>query len=430
MQLSAFPFSTILFDLDGTLVDSAPDVLEAIAAVLRDAGDPVPRMALSIIGPPLEGIFREVCPDADEAKIARHVAAFRDLYFGGTFPQSTPYPGIFALLERLRAKGCRLFVATHKPEAAAQRMLTLKGFMPFLEGVGCTDSLPGRQLCKKDIIRLCERHRDMAFHAFTNGTLIDDDFCRELLRVGNFFVSVSIEGFEEANDGRRGEGHFQKALAAMELMHRYKIPFGVSICYTAKNYKTVTSDEFLDLLISKGCVFAWYFHYMPVGMGASTDLLLTPEQRTYMKNRVREIRGVTGGKELYCIDFQNDGEFAGGCVAGGRIYCHINAAGDVEPCVFIHYSGANIREKSFLECLQQPLFLEYRKGQPFNGNHLRPCPMLENPDLLPEMVKRSGARSTDLEAPESAEHLCEKCKAYAACWQPTAEQLWDEEHRQ
>ena len=137
MQLSAFPFSTILFDLDGTLVDSAPDVLEAIAAVLRDAGDPVPRMELSIIGPPLEGIFREVCPDADEAKIARHVAAFRDLYFGGTFPQSTPYPGIFALLERLRAKGCRLFVATHKPEAAAQRMLTLKGFKASAARIPC-----------------------------------------------------------------------------------------------------------------------------------------------------------------------------------------------------------------------------------------------------------------------------------------------------
>ena len=56
--------------------------------------------------------------------------------------------------------------------------------------------------------------------------------------------------------------------------------------------------------------------------------------------------------------------------------------------------------------------------------------MLENPDLLPEMVKRSGAHSTDLEAPESAEHLCEKCEAYAACWQPTAEKLWDEEHPQ
>ena len=157
-------------------------------------------------------------------------------------------------------------------------------------------------LRKKDIIRLCEKHRDMAFHAFTNGTLIDEEFCQEMLRVGNFFVSISVEGFEEANDGRRGQGHFQKALDAMDLMHSHRIPFGVSICYTSKNYKVVTSDEFLDLLIGKGCVFAWYFHYMPVGINASTDLLLTPEQRAYMKDRVREIRGITGGKELSLFD--------------------------------------------------------------------------------------------------------------------------------
>ena len=249
-----------------------------------------------------------------------------------------------------------------------------------------------------------------------------------MLRVGNFFVSVSVEGFEEANDGRRGDGHFQRALAAMDLMRSYRIPFGVSICYTSRNYQVVTSDEFLALLISKGCVFAWYFHYMPVGQNADTSLLLSPEQRIYMKNRVREIRGVTGGKELYCIDFQNDGEFAGGCVPGGRIYCHINAAGDVEPCVFIHYSSANIKEQSFLECLQQPLFKLYRKSQPFNQNHLRPCPMLENPELLPRMVAESGTHSTDLEAPETAEHLCEKCRDYAACWKPTAEALWQAEH--
>lgn len=45
----------------------------------------------------------------------------------------------------------------------------------------------------------------------------------------------------------------------------------------------VTSDEFLDLLIDKGCVFAWYFYYMPVGLNADASLLLTPEQRTYMR---------------------------------------------------------------------------------------------------------------------------------------------------
>ena len=281
---------------------------------------------------------------------------------------------------------------------------------------------------KDDIIKLCEKHQDVAFHAFTNGTLIDQKFCDDLLRVGNFFVSVSIEGFEESNDGRRGSGHYKKALAAMDLMHANHIPFGVSICYTSVNYLTVTSDEFLDMLIDKGCVFAWYFHYMPVGAGAGTDLLLSPEQREYMYNKIREIRGLEGGKELFAIDFQNDGEFVTGCIAAGKKYCHINANGDVEPCVFIHYSGANIKEKSLLECLQQPLFKAYRKGQPFNDNLLKPCPMLENPEILQKMVKETGAVSTDLMQPESAEELCGKCVKYAEEWAPTADRLWNETH--
>lgn len=281
---------------------------------------------------------------------------------------------------------------------------------------------------KDDIIKLCEKHNDVAFHAFTNGTLIDQKFCDDLLRVGNFFLSVSIEGFEESNDGRRGQGHYHKALEAMDLMHKNHIPFGVSICYTSKNYLTVTSDEFLDMLIDKGCVFAWYFHYMPVGVNASTELLLTPEQRTYMYHKIREIRGLEGGKELFAIDFQNDGEFVHGCIAGGERYCHINANGDVEPCVFIHYSGANIKEQSLLDCLRQPLFLAYKEGQPFNDNMLRPCPMLENPEKLQELVKATGAKSTDLEAPESCEHLCGKCVQYAKDWAPISDKLWKESH--
>ena len=281
---------------------------------------------------------------------------------------------------------------------------------------------------KDDIIKLCEKHRDVAFHAFTNGTLIDEKFCKDLLRVGNFFVSVSIEGFEESNDGRRGEGHYQKALAAMDLMHSHHIPFGVSICYTSKNYLTVTSDEFLDMLIEKGCVFAWFFHYMPVGNNAGTDLLLSPEQRKYMYHKIREIRDIEGGKELFAIDFQNDGEFVHGCIAGGERYCHINANGDVEPCVFIHYSGANIKEKSLLDCLRQPLFMAYREGQPFNDNFLKPCPMLENPEKLQEMIHKTGAKSTDLESPESCEHLCGKCTEYAKAWAPVADELWAAGH--
>ena len=281
---------------------------------------------------------------------------------------------------------------------------------------------------RDDIIKLCEKHKDVAFHAFTNGTLIDQKFCDDLLRVGNFFVSVSIEGFEESNDGRRGNGHYKKALAAMDLMHENHIPFGVSICYTSQNYLTVTSDDFLDMLIDNGCVFAWYFHYMPVGVNASTDLLLSPEQRTYMYNKIREIRGLTGGKELFAIDFQNDGEFVHGCIAGGERDCHNNANGDVEPCVFIHYSGANIKDQSLLDCLRQPLFLAYKDGQPFNDNMLKPCPMLENPHILQKLIHKTGAKSTDLEQPETCEHLCGKCTQYAKEWGPVADKLWADSH--
>ena len=71
---------------------------------------------------------------------------------------------------------------------------------------------------------------------------------------------------------------------------------------------------------------------------------------------------------LFTMDFQNDGEFVGGCIAGGRNYCHINSNGDVEPCVFIHYSSANIKNEDLLDCLRQPLFQKYRENQPFNEN--------------------------------------------------------------
>lgn len=279
---------------------------------------------------------------------------------------------------------------------------------------------------KDDILKLCKKHRDVAFHSFTNGTLIDDDFCRKAQKAGNLSFSVSLEGFEEDNDGRRGQGNFRQVMDAMALMKKYGLFFGASVCYTKKNFESVITDEFFDLLIDHGCRYAWYFHYMPVGQDADPDLMVTPEQRSYMYHRLREIRSFEGGKPIMLLDFQNDGEYVGGCIAGGRNYFHINANGDAEPCVFVHYSGANIRKNTLLECLKQPLFQAYRDHQPFNENMLRPCPMLENPEILQELVKETGAQSTDLQAPESVEHLCGKCVEYAKRWKPEADRLWKE----
>lgn len=277
---------------------------------------------------------------------------------------------------------------------------------------------------KTDVVRLCEKHNDCAFLAFTNGTLVDETLCREMQRVGNLYLAISLEGFEAVNDLRRGEGVYGKVLRAMELLQAHGLIFGTSICYTSQNIETVTGDEFVDLMVEKGCRYALYFHYMPVGNDAAVSLLPTIEQRTYMRQRVRDIRNMTTGKGLFTMDFQNDGEYVGGCIAGGRNYFHINANGDAEPCVFIHYSNANIRTHSLLEILKSPLFMAYRENQPFNENHLRPCPMLENPEILERLVRETGAKSTDLKSPESAEHLCAKCHDYAQSWAPAAQELW------
>lgn len=278
---------------------------------------------------------------------------------------------------------------------------------------------------KKDIIHLCEKHSDCQFLAFTNGTLIDEEFSDEMLRVKNFVPAISIEGFEEATDSRRGEGTYQAVIRAMEILKKKKLVFGASLCYTRYNTEVIGSEEFFDFLIDKGVKFAWFFTYMPVGADAVPDLMVTAEQREFMYRQVRHFRET---KPLFTMDFWNDGEYAGGCIAGGRRYLHINAAGDIEPCAFTHYADSNIYKKTLLEALQSPLFMQYYKNQPFNDNHLRPCPLLDNPERLIEIVEATDAVSTDLIKPEDVQDLSAKCVNAAENWAVTAGRLWVESH--
>ncbi len=283
----------------------------------------------------------------------------------------------------------------------------------------------GEPMCaKNDILKLCEKHNDCFFAAYSNSTFITEELCQKIVELGNLTFMLSIEGTPETNDKRRGEGHYDAVMKAMDLLNKYGIIYGTSICYTRDNIEAVTNDDFLRFISSKGARFGFYFHYMPVGNNAVPELMPTVEQRRKMIDRIREVRSDKSDIEFYPMDFQNDGEYVGGCIAGGRNYFHINSNGDAEPCVFIHYSDSNIREKSILEILQSPLFMAYHDGQPFNRNHLRPCPMLENPKLLRQMVEKTGAHQTNLESPESVEHLCAKCDDYANEWGEVADEIW------
>ena len=329
----------------------------------------------------------------------------------------------------LRCKGCWAAEYGHKSNLALDDMRRLIKEAKAL-GTHFFMFTGGEPLVKKkEVLTLCRENPDCIFLAFTNGTLVDDAFCREMLACKNLTLALSIEGSEETNDARRGDGVYGKVLQAMATLRRNKCLFGISVCYTSQNYEAVTSDAFYDKMIEAGVKFAWYFHYMPVGSDADKSLLLTPKQREHVYRQIRQKRDKYTGKPLFTVDFQNDAEYVGGCIAGGRNYFHVNSEGDIEPCVFIHYSDRNIKNTSVLEALQSPLFKRYFMGQPFNDNMLRPCPMLENPQALRDIVHETNARSTNLLQPEPVDALCAKCDDYAAAWAPAAKRIWEEKAR-
>lgn len=274
---------------------------------------------------------------------------------------------------------------------------------------------------KKDIIKLAEKHSSQAFLLFTNGTLVDDEFVAEMKRVGNITLAFSIEGFEETTDARRGKGTFKKVMEAMDRMRKAGLIYGVSVTYNRDNTEELASEEFVDMLVDKGVVYAWYFTYIPVGKDVDVDLMATPEQRTYMYEKVLEYRRT---KPIFIMDFWNDGEVSNGCIAGGKRYLHINARGDVEPCAFVHYASCNIKDVSLKEALGSPLMRAYQKRQPFNMNHHRPCPLIDNPEMMVEIVKESGAYPTQLNPDETPEEFAEKLTPYAQKWGQIADEKW------
>ncbi|MDD4517956.1 MAG: radical SAM protein, partial [Limnochordia bacterium] len=279
---------------------------------------------------------------------------------------------------------------------------------------------------KDDLITLARKHSECVFLSFTNGTLVDEEFAEQLRQVGNLFLAISVEGMEAENDLRRGKGTYKRIMKAMDILKEHGVGFGFSACYHSKNTEAIASDEFVDHMVKKGCMFGWYFTYMPLGKDAQLDLLVSPEQREWMFHRVRQLRNE---KPIFLMDFWNDGEFVNGCIAGGRRYLHINARGDVEPCAFIHYANMNIKDCTLLEALQSPLFQQYRKRQPFNENHLRPCPLLDNPNQLKEMVTEAKASSTQPGDQEAVEDLTDKCQDIAKRWGVVADKAWNEHLR-
>lgn len=161
------PYTHIAFDLDGTLIDTAPDILATLSSVIKEAGLEVETLDKTVIGPPLEEMINTLLPNLDKDKQVEIAAAHRARYIQSSYEESTVYPGIPPLLRRLRQEGKHLFVATNKPVGATRRILEKKGLLPWFDDLACSDSVPGRKLKKSDMLAYLG-----ARHGFQPGTAL------------------------------------------------------------------------------------------------------------------------------------------------------------------------------------------------------------------------------------------------------------------
>ncbi len=270
-----------------------------------------------------------------------------------------------------------------------------------------------------------ERHNDSFFQIYTNGTLIDKEVAAKLAELGNAVPCISVEGFQKETDERRGKGVWDKIMQAMDNLREAGVLFGYSVTATRANNELVVSDDFVDLFVNKGAFIGWYFNYIPIGKEPDISLMPTPEQRDYRRKKILEIRQT---KNLIVADFWNDGPLVNGCMAGGKNYLHINVNGDVEPCVFVHFAADNIKEKSLEEVLTSDFFMAFRKRQPYTENHLRPCSIIDNPQVLRDAVVEGSAYATHDGAETIITDLAKDLDKYAAEYKEIADKAWEQEY--
>jgi MoaA/NifB/PqqE/SkfB family radical SAM enzyme len=289
----------------------------------------------------------------------------------------------------------------------------------------------------KGILELMESHPDCVFIMFTNGTLINEKVSQRLAYAGNVLPAISVEGWKERTDARRGEGVFDRILEAMKALRSDRVPFGISLTGTCQNAEEILSEAFIDFFQQQGALYAWLFQYMPIGRSYTLDLLPSPEQRVWMWRRSWEI---VRDRRMFIADFWNSGTACDGCLSAGGHgrggYFYIDWNGAVSPCVFLPYSPTNIndvyaRGGTLNDVWNEPFFHRIRKWQldhnHKNGNGMAPCPYRDHyADLLPILMEYEPDpidenAAAALQDPAYAQGLTQ----YGAAYESLTHNIWE-----
>lgn len=165
-------YNVVLFDLDGTIIDSGKGVLNAVKYALRHYGDLIPEMneLRKFMGPPLKESFMEVC-GYDAQKAVEAIDIYREYYRETGIHENEVYEGMAELIADLKADGRCVIVATSKPEAFARLILEELGIAEHFTYIAGADMAETR----------AEKEQVLAYALEENG--IAD--CSEVVMVGD-----------------------------------------------------------------------------------------------------------------------------------------------------------------------------------------------------------------------------------------------------
>ena len=296
----------------------------------------------------------------------------------------------------------------------------------------------------KTLLDIFEKYNDTFFLFYTNGTLITKEVAERLVKAGNAYPQISVEGFEEETDWRRGKGVFQRILKTMGYLREAGVPFSLSVTGTRRNINTLLSDEFYDFWFEKqGASYMWQFQLMPIGRGKGVfDLMPIPEERVKLYRKWEDLI-----KRGYPIaDFWNSGVLSDGCIAYGRNgggYFYIDWNGNVMPCVFIPYYVDNVYDlykqgKTLANVLLSDFFKKGREWQNKYGlacpkkakNWLMPCSIRDNYKYFREVILPNNAKPEDKfaqEARDSKEYF-ESLIKYDKELKERTQPIWEREY--
>jgi len=377
----------------------------------------------------LSRMLKNTHPNVRRRYIARMIVNmfFRDPKIGKycleRYGITPPYTMIVSPTMRCnyRCRGCYAASYERKDDMKPQLFDRILGEAEDI-GIRFFSIVGGEPFIYPELLDVINHHNKSFFQIYTNGSLMSEATVEKLIKMGNIAPQLSINGPEEYTDASRGKGAFQQVMRTMDKLRKAGCVFGFSSLVTRINVDAICSEEWIDFLIEKGALYGWLFLYMPVGDNPDMNLMPTPEQRDKLRIALRHYQQT---KPILFVDFWNYGPLAGGCIAGGRAYFHVNHRGDVEPCIFCHFATHNINNCSLVEALASPFFNSIKESQPFSYNTLRPCPMIDHPQAMWTIIQQHGARPTHKGAEKMFTTFASEMQKYSAGVQKIMNDVWD-----